>query len=180
MLGIGAAWNEAFRRSLAICIAGFFVPNLLAEFGVVPQLHESFHFLPGICGAVGLFFASVSLFMGYYHRKWAQAVAFSATALVLPYLATWLSFRIALPSESAGLLQLFAPTALVAVVIFVALLCWHGRLSNLSVEALTAELNEDDYGMPKSFSQRLTYRAFSAIGFILILLILFAALAGRK
>ena len=46
-LAPGVAWNDAQRRSLAICIAGFFLPNLLAEFGVVPQLHQSFSFLAG-------------------------------------------------------------------------------------------------------------------------------------
>ena len=46
-LAPGAAWNKALRRSLAICIAGFFLPSLLAELGAIPQLHQSFHFLPG-------------------------------------------------------------------------------------------------------------------------------------
>jgi len=31
----------------AIRIGGFFLPNLLAEFGAIPHLHQSFHFLPG-------------------------------------------------------------------------------------------------------------------------------------
>jgi hypothetical protein len=60
----GAAWNDALRRSLAISIAGFFLPNLFAEFGAVPQLHQTFHFLLGICGAAGACLASLALFMG--------------------------------------------------------------------------------------------------------------------
>jgi hypothetical protein len=50
-----SAWNEAMRRSIVISIAGFFVPNLLANFGVIPQLRQSFQFMPGIYGAAGVF-----------------------------------------------------------------------------------------------------------------------------
>jgi hypothetical protein len=45
--------------------AGFFLPNLLAEFGAVPQLHQSFHFVPGVRGTVGALLASLALFIGY-------------------------------------------------------------------------------------------------------------------
>jgi len=64
--------DEAMRRSMVVSIAGFFVPNLLANFGVIPQLHESFQFMPGICGAAGVFFATMGLFLGYLHQKWIQ------------------------------------------------------------------------------------------------------------
>ena len=77
-----SAWNEAMRRSIVISIAGFFVPNLLANFGVIPQLHQSFQFMPGICSAAGVFSASLALFVGYFHRKIAQGFAASIAGLV--------------------------------------------------------------------------------------------------
>jgi hypothetical protein len=58
----GSAWKEAMRRAMAISIGGFFLPNLLANFAVIPQLHQSFQFMPGVCGAVGVFLASMALF----------------------------------------------------------------------------------------------------------------------
>ena len=179
-LAPGAAWNDALRRSLAICIAGFFLPNLLAEFGAVPQLHQSFHFLPGVCGAAAVFLASLALFMGHYHQKVIQAAPFGVAGLILPYLVTWFWFRLTHPSDSAGLLQLCAPTAVIAVVIYGALMWWHASQSNLTIEALTAELGEDEYGMPKSRWQQLTYRVCMLIGVILILFVLFAALTNRN
>jgi hypothetical protein len=177
-LAPGAAWNDALRRSLAICTAGFFLPNLFAEFGVVPQLHQSFHFLPGVCGAAGAFLASLALFMGHYHRKAIQGAAFGVASLILPYLVTWFWFRLAHPSNAAGLLQLCGPTAVVAVVIYGALVWWHACQSNLTIEVLSTQLGEDEYGMPTSRWQQLTYRVCWVIGFILILLVLFAALTN--
>jgi hypothetical protein len=79
-----SAWNEAMRRAMVISIGGFFVPNLLANFGVIPQLHESFQFLPGICGAAGVFFATMALFLGYLHQKWILGIAASIAGLVHP------------------------------------------------------------------------------------------------
>ena len=129
-LAPGAAWNEALRRSLAICIAGFFLPNLLAEFGAIPQLHQSFHFLPGVCGIARAFLASLALFMGYYHRKLIQSAAFAVCAAILPYLATWFWFRLAHPSDSAGMLQLCGPTAIAAIVGYGFLIWWRSLRSN--------------------------------------------------
>jgi hypothetical protein len=34
---------------MVVSIGGFFVPNLLANFGVIPQLHQNFQFMPGVC-----------------------------------------------------------------------------------------------------------------------------------
>ena len=179
-LAPGAAWNDALRRSVAISIAGFFLPNLFAEFGALPQLHQSFHFLPGVCGAAAAFLASLALFMGHYHQKALQGAAFGIASLILPYLVTWSWFQLTHPSDSAGVLQLCGPTAVVAVVIYGALIWWHARQSNLTIEALSTQLGEDEYGMPKSRWQQLTYRVCSVIGVILILLVLFAALANRN
>jgi hypothetical protein len=179
-LAPGAAWNEAKRRSLAICIAGFFLPNLLAEFGAVPQLHESFHFLPGVCGTAGAFLASLALFMGYYHRKLIQSAAFAVCAAILPYLATWFWLRLTRPSNSAGMLQLCGPTAIAAIVGYGFLIRWHAGQSRLTIESLTIQLNDDDYGMPASRWQQLIVRTSTAIGFILALLILLSALHTRN
>jgi hypothetical protein len=179
-LAPGAAWNEALRRSLAICIAGFFLPNLLAEFGAIPQLDQSFHFLPGVCGTAGAFLASLALFMGYYHRKLIQSAAFAVCAAILPYLATWFWFRLAHPSDSAGMLQLCGPTAIAAIVGYGFLIWWHAGQSRLTIESLSTQLNDDDYGMPASRWQQLIVRASTAIGFILVLLALLSALHTRN
>lgn len=154
--------------------------ELLAEFGAIPQLHQSFHFLPGVCGAAGVFLGSLALFMGHYHRKAVHAVTFAIASLTLPYLLTWFWFWLTHPSDSAGLLQLCSPTVVAAVVIYGALTVWHARQSNLSIEALSGQLAEDDYGMPKSRWQLLTYRVFSVIGVLLVLLVLFSALANTN
>ncbi len=179
-LAPGAAWNDALRRSLAISIAGFFLPNLFAEFGAVPQLHQSFHFLLGICGAAGACLASLALFMGHYHRKLIQGAAFAGCALFLPCMLTWFWFRLTHPSDSAGLLQLCGPTAVAAIVIYGALMWWHASQSNLTIEGLSTQLSDDDYGIPTSRWQQLTYRIFAVMGFILILLVLFAAVTSRN
>jgi hypothetical protein len=176
----GVAWNDASRRSIAICIAGFFLPNLLAEFGAVPQLHQSFHFLPGVCGAAGAYLAALVLFMGYYHRKLIQGAGFAVCAFALPYLATWVWFRLTHPSTSARLLQLCGPTAVVGVLEYGFLIWWHARQSSLTIERLSTQLAEDDYGMPTSRWQQRVVGVSTAIGLILILLVLLTALGSRN
>jgi hypothetical protein len=169
-----SAWNEAMRRSIVISIAGFFVPNLLANFGAIPQLHQSFQFMPGICGAAGVFSASLALFVGYFHRKIAQGFAASIAGLVLPYGTTWFVFRVTHPSASAVLLQLLGPSALAAFVSYEALGRWHARLSGVGIEGLAAEVVGDEYGKPKARWERLTYGLFMAIGVISILFLVLA------
>jgi hypothetical protein len=176
----GVAWNDASRRSIAICIAGFFLPNLLAEFGAVPQLHQSFHFLPGVCGAAGAYLAALVLFMGYYHRKLIQGAGFAVCAFALPYIATWVWFRLRHPSTSAGLLPLCGPTAVVGVLEYGFLIWWHARQSSLTFERLSKQLAEDDYGMPTLRWQQRVVGVSTAIGFILILLVLLTALSSRN
>lgn len=175
----GEAWNDASRRSIVTCIAGFFLPNLLAEFRALPQLHQAFHFLPGICGAAGSYFAALALFIGYYHRKLTPAAALAVCALSLPYLATWFWLRLTHPSNSAGLLQLCGPTCVMAIAAYGFLIWWHARQSNLRIEGLLAQLNEDEYEMPTSRSQQMIVRVSAAIGFVLILLVLLTALTAR-
>jgi hypothetical protein len=176
-LAPGVAWNEAQRRSLAICIAGFFVPNLLAEFGAVPELHQSFHFLPGVCGAAGTFLASQALFMGYYHRKLVQGAALAVCSFTLPYLVTWFWFRLRHPSDAARLLQLCGPTCMVSIAAYAFLIWWHARQSHVTVEGLAAQVGQDEYGKPTSRSQQMIIRVSTAIGFVVILLVLLNALS---
>jgi hypothetical protein len=107
---------------MALSIGGFFVPNLLANFGVIPQLHQSFQFIPGVCGAAGVFSMSLALFFGQYHQKLTQGIALGIAGLVLPYSATWFWFRITRPSASAGLLQLCGPTVILAIGTYLALM----------------------------------------------------------
>ena len=171
----GEAWNDASRRSVLVSIAGFFGPNLLAEFGAVPQLHQAFHFLPGICGAVGAYFAALALLMGYYHRKIGHGAALALCAFTLPYPATWYWFRLTHPSNSAGLLQLCGPAAAVAIAAYGFLIWWHASQSSVTVESLSNEIGEDEYGMPASRWQQHIVKAAAAIGFILILLIAIAS-----
>ncbi len=176
----GVAWNDASRRSLAICIGGFFLPNLLAEFGAVPQLHQRFHFLPGVCGAAGAYLAALALFIGYYHRRLIQGVPFAICAFALPYCVTWSWFRWTHPSGSAGLLQLCAPTALVALVTYASLIWWHGNQSGLTMGGMGTQVAEDEYGIPTSHWQQIIVRVSAAIGFIVIVFVLLTALASRK
>lgn len=174
----GSAWNEAMRRAMVISIAGFFVPNLLANFGVIPQLHQSFQFMPGICGAVGLFSASMALFLGYFHHKLIQGAGIAIAALSLPYFSTWFWFRITHPSASAGLLQLFGPAVIVAICTYVALMQWHARLSSFTVDILTEQMVGDEYGKPKARWEQVTYRVCQVIGAVVILLLILGVL-GR-
>jgi hypothetical protein len=101
-LPAGSAWNEAVRRATAISIAGYFIPNLLANFGVIPQLDQSFEFMPGVCGTAGVFLMAVSLFIGQYHRRLAQGVAVGFVGLILPYFVTWFRTTTTLPSNCGG------------------------------------------------------------------------------
>ena len=174
-----SAWNEAVRRAMALSIGGFFVPNLLAEFGVVPQLHQSFHFIVGVCGAAGVFSVSLALFIGSYHRKAIQGILVGSVGLALPYAATWVWFRMTHPSDSAGLLQLTGPPVFVAIVLYVALMRWHAGQSRLTSAALSEQVGTDEYGKPKARWEQVTYRVFSIIGSILILLLILGALTGR-
>jgi len=64
------------------------------------------------------------------------SVAAAIAGLILPYFSTWYWFRVAHPSASAGLLQLFGPAAIVAICAYLALMQWHARLSNFTVDIL--------------------------------------------
>jgi hypothetical protein len=175
----GSVWNEATRRAMVISIAGFFVPNLLANFGVIPQLHQSFQFMPGICGATGVFSASMALFLGYFHHKLIQGSAAAIAGLSLPYFSTWFWFRVTNPTASAGLLQLFGPSVIVAIGTYFALLQWHARLSNFTVDILNKQMAIDDYGKPKARWEKVTYWVCIVIGAVVSLLFLGVFGRGR-
>jgi hypothetical protein len=179
-LSPGSAWKEAMRRSMAISIGGFFVPNLLANSGVIPQLHQSFQFMPGICGAAGVFSASMALFLGYFHHKLIQGAAAAIAGLSLPYFSTWFWFRVTNPSASAGLLQLFGPSVIVAIGSYFALMKWHAGLSNFTVDILTAEMVADQYGEPKARWEQATVRVCQVIGVIIILLLILGSFARGR
>ena len=159
------------RRSMVVSIGGFFVPNLLANFGVIPQLHQSFQFMPAICGAAGVFFASMGLLLGFFHRRWIQAIGAAIAVLVFPYAATWFSFRITKPSASAGLLQLFSPTIMTAIVTYFAFMLWHARLSNVTFDGLSEQMVGDDYGKPKRKWERVVYGVCVVIGSVVLILL---------
>jgi len=178
-LSPGSAWNEAMRRAAAISIAGFFIPNLLANFGVIPQLNQNFQFMPGVCGAAGVFSASIALFLGYFQRKTLQGTAAAIAVLTLPYASTWFWFRVSHPPASAGLLQLIAPTLLAAICSYFALMRWHARLSNITVDCLTQEMTGDQYGQPKDGWQLVTFWVFVGVGAVTFLLIWTAIYHGR-
>ena len=164
---------------MVISIAGFFVPNLLANFGVIPQLHQSFQFMPGICGAAGVFSASMALLLGYFHHKLIQGSAAAIAGLSLPYFSTWFWFRVTNPTASAGLLQLFGPSAIVAIGTYFALLQWHARLSNFTVNVLTKQMVTDDYGKPKARWEKVTYWVCIVVGAVISLLFLGVIGRGR-
>lgn len=149
---------------MVISIAGFFVPNLLANFDVIPQLHQSFQFMPGICGAAGVFSASMALFLGYFHHKLIQGADAAIAGLSLPFFSTWFWFRVTNPTASAGLLQLLGPSVIAAIGTYVALLLWHARLSDFTIDMLISQVVTDDYGEPKALSEKVTYWVFMAIG----------------
>jgi hypothetical protein len=175
----GSVWNEAMRRAIVISIAGFFVPNLLANFRVIPQLHQSFQFMPGICGAAGVFLASMALFLGYFHHKLIQGAAAAIAGLSLPCFSTWLWFRVTNPTTAASLLQLFGPSVIVAVGTYFALLQWHARLSNFAVDILTEQMATDDYGKPKARWEKVTYWACMVIGAVAVVTLLYLGIVGR-
>jgi hypothetical protein len=175
----GSVWNEAMRRAMVISIAGFFVPNLLANFGVIPQLHQNFQFMPGICGAAGVFLASMALFLGYFHHKLIQGAVAAIAGLSLPYFSTWFWFRVTNPSASAGLLQLFGPSVIVAIGNYFALLQWHARLSNFAVDNLTEQMATDDYGEPTARWEKVAYWVCMLIGAVAVVTLLYLGVVGR-
>ncbi len=174
-----SAWNEAMRRSFLASIGGFFVPNLLANFGTIPQLHPDFHFMPGVCGGAGAFISSMALHLAYFHKKWIQWIAAAILGLVLPYGATWLWFRTSRPSASAGLLQLCGPTLLTAIIIYFSFMLWHANLSTFTFDSLAEQIATDDYGELKSKWERVTYRTFWAIGAVALIFLLLAVIGGQ-
>jgi hypothetical protein len=165
---------------VVLSIGGFFVPNLLANFGVIPQLHQSFQFMPGMCGAVGLFSMSLALFIGQYHRKLIQGIALGIAGLVLPYSTTWFWFRTTHPSASASLLQLCGPTAIVAIGTYLAFMRWHARLSALGTDVLAEQLLSDEYGKPKARWEQVTYRVWLALGLAVVLLLILSSFRGGQ
>jgi hypothetical protein len=171
----GSAWNEATRRAFVLSIAGFFIPNLLANFGVIPQLHQSFPFMPGICGAAGIFSASMALFLGYFHRKLIQGAPAALACLILPYFSTCFWFRVTHPSASVGLLELIAPALIVAIGTYFALLQWHARLSKFTPDDLTEQIAGDEYGKPEARWEKATYWICQVIGAVVILLLILSA-----
>jgi len=175
-----SAWNEAARRAMVLSIGGFFVPNLLANFGVIPQLHQSFQFMPGVCGAAGVFSMSLALFIARYHHKLIPGIAFGIAGLVLPCSATWFWFRITHPSASAGLLQLCGPAAVASICAWLGLIRWHAGLSELTTGTLAEQLAGDEYGMPKARWEQLTIRVCTVVGLALILLLILGGLRGGR
>ena len=163
------------RRSIVISVPGFFIPNLLAIFGVVPELHQNFQFMPGVCGAAGVFSASMALFLGYFHHRLIQGAAAAIGGLALPYFSTWFWFRVTNPFASAGLLQLFGPTLAAAIGTYFALTQWHARQSNFAVDTLTEQMLADEYGKPKARWEQVTIRVCQVIGAVIILLLILGA-----
>jgi len=174
-----SAWNEAMRRSFVSSIFGFFVPNLLANFGTIPQLHVSFQFMPGVCGAAGAFFASMSLYLAYFHKKWIQGIPAASVGLVLPYGATWFWFRTTHPSDSAGLLQLCGPTLITGIIMYVTFMLWHANLSTFTFEGLAEQMATDDYGVPNGKWEQGTYRVFWVIGVAALIFLFLAVIGGQ-
>ena len=103
------------------------------------------------------------------------SVAAAIAALILPYFSTWYWFRVAHPSASAGLLQLFGPAAIVAICAYLALMQWHARLSNFTVDILAEQVVGDEYGKPKAQWEKVTYRVCQVIGAVVILLLILSA-----
>jgi hypothetical protein len=170
-LSPGSAWNEAMRRSFVASIGGFFVPNLLANFGVIPQLHTSLQFMPGVCGAAGAFFAAMALHLAYFHKKWVQGVAAAIVGFVLPYVASWLWFRITQPSASARFSKLAEPTVVTSLLSYFAFMFWHAKSSNTAFGGLGAAVVADDYGHPKRKWERVVYGMCLVIGSLVLLLL---------
>jgi hypothetical protein len=168
------------KRCVAPWLSASLASSFHANFGVIPQLHQSFQFIPGICGAAGVFLASMALFLGYFHHKLAQGAVAAIAGLSLPYFSTWLWFRVTNPTASAGLLQLFGPSVMVvAIGTYFALLRWHARLSNLAVDNLTEHVAADDYGKPKARWEKVTYWVCMVIGAVAVVTLLYLGIVGR-
>jgi len=167
------------RRSFLATIGGFFVPNLLANFDVIPQLHPSFQFIPGVCVGAGAFFASMALYLGYFHKKWIQWIAAAIVGLVLPYAATWFWFRTTHPPASAGLLQLYGPTLLTAIIMYLAFMLWHANLSDFTFDKLAERIGTDNYGEANSKWEQVTYRVFWVFGAVALIFVLLAVIGGQ-
>jgi hypothetical protein len=120
----------------------------------------------------------MALFLGYFHHRLIQGAAAAVAGLSLPYFSTWFWFLVTKPSASAGLLQLFGPTLIVAIGTYFALMQWHARLSNFAVDNLTEQMVADEYGKPKARWEKVTIRVCQAIGAVVILLLVLGAL-GR-
>ena len=174
-LSPGSAWNEAMRRATVISIAGFFIPNLLANFGVIPQLHQSFQFVPGICGVAGGVFSVHGAFSRLLPWSGGSRCRRCHCRSDLALFSTWLWFRVTHPSTSAGLLQLFAPTVILAIGFYLALMQWHARVSNFTVDGLTEQMVGDEYGKPRARWEQVTCRICQVIGGVVILLLILAA-----
>lgn len=159
------------RRSFVASIGGFFVPNLLANFGAIPQLHPSFQFMPGVCGAAGAFFASMALHLAYFHKKWIQGTAVAIVGFFLPYVVTWVSFRVSQPPASAGMLRLVGPTVVASMCSYFAFMFWHARSSNFSFDGLSEQTLRDTYGQPTRKWERIVYGVCVVIGAVVLLLL---------
>ena len=77
-------------------------------------------------------------------------------------------------------MQLCGPTAMIAIAVYGFLMWWHAGQSSLTIENLLTQVNEDDYGMPTSRWQQRVVGVSTAIGFMLILLVLLTALSSRN
>jgi hypothetical protein len=135
--------------------------------------------MPGVCGVAGVFSAFMALFLGYFHHKLIQGAAAAIAGLSLPYLSTWFWFRFTNPSASTGLLQLFGPSVIVALVTYFALLYWHARLSNFTINVLVSQVVTDDYGEPTARSEKVTYWVFVVMGAVAVVTLLFLGVVGR-
>lgn len=104
--------------------------------------------------------------------KLIQGAAAAIAGLSLPYFTTWFWFRVTNPSASAGLLQLFGPSVIVAIGSYFALMRWHAGLSNFTVDILTEEMVADQYGEPKARWEQVTVRVCQVIGVVIVLLLI--------
>jgi hypothetical protein len=120
----------------------------------------------------------MALFLGYFHHKLIQGAAAALAGLSLPYFSMWFWFRVTNPSASAGLLQLEGPSVIVAIGTYVALLLWHARLSNFTIDMLTSQVVTDDYGEPKALSEKVMYWVCMVIGAVAVVTLLFLGVVG--
>jgi hypothetical protein len=68
---------------------------------------------------------------------------------------------------------------MVAIGTYVALLLWHARLSNFTIDNLVSQVVTDDYGEPKARSEKVTYCVFMVIGAVAVATLLFLGVIGR-